>query len=91
MAHVVIDIKIMPKSPEENLEKIREEAEKMIVEYEGNVIRHEIRPIAFGLSAVIITFGMDEAKGSTDDLEEKMSSIKGVNSVEVIGARRAFG
>jgi len=36
-------------------------------------------------------FVMDEAKGSTDDLEKKISEIDGVNSVEVVDVRRTIG
>ena len=91
MSHVVIDLRIMPESPDEDLEKIKTEAIEKIKAFEGNIIREEIQPIAFGLNAIILTFGMNEAKGDTEPLEKDIASIKGVNSVEVTGARRAFG
>ena len=91
MSHVVIDLKIMPESPDEDLDKIKVEAIEKIKAYGANIIRDEIQPIAFGLNAIIITFGMDEAKGDTEPLENDIATIKGINSVEVTGARRAFG
>ncbi|MFC1686899.1 elongation factor 1-beta family protein [Nanoarchaeota archaeon] len=48
-------------------------------------------PIAFGLKAINIIFAMDEAKGSPDVLEEKITAIDGVQSFEVIDVRRAIG
>ena len=39
----------------------------------------EQEPIAFGLKALKIIFVMDEAKGSTDELESKIKEIEGVN------------
>ena len=48
-------------------------------------------PIAFGLKALDILFVMDEAKGSTEELEKTVSQIEGVESVEVPDVRRAVG
>jgi elongation factor 1-beta len=92
MADVVVTLKIMPDSPEENLDKIKEEALKKIKVFSGNDNHKiEIEPVAFGLNALKILFVMAEAKGSTDALEEQISKIKGVNSVEVTDVRRAIG
>ena len=91
MSHVIIDLRIMPVSPDEDLEKIKTESIEKIKAFGGNIVREEIQPIAFGLNAVILTFGMDEAKGDTESLEKDIETIEGVNSVEVTGARRAFG
>ena len=51
----------------------------------------EIVPVAFGLSAVKIIFIMDEKLGTTEPLEEKITKISGVNSVEVTDVRRCIG
>lgn len=91
MAKVIITLKIMPSSPEEDLSKIEEVAKKLISKFEGAYHKTEIEPIAFGLKAIKIIFVVDESKGSTDALEEKISSIKGVASVEIIGVTRALG
>ena len=92
MADVVVTLKIMPDSPEGNLDKIKEEALKKIKVFSGNDNHKiEIEPVAFGLNALKILFVMAEAKGSTDALEEQISKIKGVNSVEVTDVRRAIG
>ena len=91
MATVIITLKIMPASPDENLSKIEEEAKKLIEKYGGKFHKTEIEPIAFGLNAVKIIFVVDESKGSTDALEEKISSMKSVASVEVVGVTRSLG
>jgi translation elongation factor EF-1beta len=36
-------------------------------------------------------FVMDENKGATDELEESISKLNDVNSVEVVDVRRAIG
>jgi len=92
MAYAIVTLKIMPQSPSVDLEKIAEEAEKKIIAYAGDGDRKkEIEPIAFGLKALKLIFVMDEKKGSPEPLENEISKIKGVQSVEVIDVRRAIG
>ena len=92
MANVVVSLKIMPESPEVDLNKIEEEAKKKIIEFAGEGdMKTEQEPVAFGLKAVKIIFVMDEAKGSTEPLEDTLSDIEGVNSVEITDVRRAVG
>jgi elongation factor 1-beta len=92
MADVVITLKIMPNSPEVDLKKLSDEALEKIKTFSGldnNKVEEE--PVAFGLKALKILFVMDEAKGATDPLEEDISKLEGVNSVEVTDVRRAIG
>jgi len=92
MAKVVVTLKIMPVSPEVDLEKVQKSAIEKISEFAGETeTKIEIEPIAFGLKALKILFVMDESKGSTDYLESQAAEIEGVNSVEVTDVRRAVG
>ena len=91
MATVVVTIKIMPESPDSDLKKIEEEAKEMIKKFGGDVGKVEIEPVAFGLKAVKLIFIMDESKGGTEDLENEISGLDQVNSVETIDVRRAIG
>ncbi len=92
MAKVIVTLKIMPKSPEIDLEKVQETALEKIKTFAGEgETKKEIEPVAFDLKALKIIFVMDESKGGTDILEEEIVSIEGVNSVEVIDVRRAIG
>jgi elongation factor 1-beta len=92
MANVIVTIKIMPKSPDINLHKIEADAKKRIIDFAGpGDMKIEHQPIAFGLKALNIIFVMDEKKGSTEPLEDSLSEIKGVQSVEVSDVRRAVG
>ncbi len=92
MAQVIVTLKIMPESPEVDLAKITEEAKNKINDFAGaGDMKIEEKPIAFGLKAINIIFVMDESKGSTEPLEDSISEIKGVKSVEVIDVRRAVG
>ena len=82
----------MPESPEIALNSIEEQAKKHIEEFAGETeFKTEQEPIAFGLKALKIIFVMDESKGSTEELENKIKNIEGINSVEVVDVRRAIG
>lgn len=91
MAIVIVTLKIMPGSPDSDLDAITEAAKAMIVEHGAQVHKTENKPVAFGLQSINIMFSMDESKGSTDALEEKIAGIESVNSVDVIDVRRAVG
>ena len=92
MANVIITVRIMPDSPEVDLEKIMEEAKKVIAEFAGEgETRSSIQPVAFGIKALNIIFVMDESKGSPDPVAEKIASLEGVNSAEITDVRRAIG
>lgn len=89
---VVVTIKIMPKSPEIDLDNVETQAKEKIKAFsDSQEMKIEQEPIAFGLKAINLTFVMDESKGSIDPLEEQLKTIKGVNSVETVDVRRAIG
>ncbi|MBU0467156.1 MAG: elongation factor 1-beta [Nanoarchaeota archaeon] len=90
MSIVAIIVKIMPDSPEQDLEKIKSSA-KGILESEGaQNISFEERHIAFGLKAVMIKFAWPEEKDGSV-YEDKLSAIEGVSSATTADYRRAFG
>jgi len=91
MADAIITFKIMPESPDVNLDAVRDEATKVIAEAQGEVGKEERVPVAFGLVALNLIFVIDEKLGGTEDLEAAVEKIEGVNSVEVIDVRRALG
>ncbi|MBI2663081.1 elongation factor 1-beta [Candidatus Woesearchaeota archaeon] len=91
MANVVITFKIMLESPETDIDSVKDEAISKIEDYGVHVGKTEIEPIAFGLKAIKLICIMDESKGGTDDLEDQIREIDGVNSVEVVDVRRAVG
>ena len=92
MAQVVITLRIMPQNPDIDLSKIEASAKNEIIAFcNSKEFKTQIEPIAFGLKALDILFVMDESKGGTEELENKISQIDGVESVEVTDVRRAIG
>tara|TARA_Y100000310_G_scaffold314502_1_gene363928 strand:+ start:1406 stop:1693 length:288 start_codon:yes stop_codon:yes gene_type:complete len=95
MAIAVVTVKIMPESPEINLDELTPKVQALIKEFTERDSpedqKVEIEPVAFGLKAIKIIFTMDEAKGSPDVIEGKITAIEGVQSFEVVDVRRAIG
>ena len=91
MAYVYITFKIMPNDVDADLKHIEVDAAAKIKTFGGNVTKIEVKPVAFGLNSVNITFSMPESKGSTDSLEQNITKTKGVQSVQVTDISRALG
>jgi len=91
MGIALIKIKLMPSSPDVNLEKIKEKAKKIVENNKGARVSFEEQPIAFGLKAVIVGFEQNEDNGELEPIENALREIEDVNSVEVVDMRRAFG
>lgn len=98
MAVVIVTMKVMPSSPDEDLNPIRDATTQLITEFGGKVgmlrdgtIAIKVEPVAFGLQALVFMFSVDEAKGGTEELEKKIMEIPGVSSAQVTDVRRAVG
>ena len=92
MARVVVSLRIMPQGIDVDLTELESKAKKEIVNFcSSKEFKTTIQPIAFGLKSLDIIFVMNESKGSTEVLENKISQIDGVESVEVTDVRRAIG
>ncbi|MBU1112096.1 MAG: elongation factor 1-beta [archaeon] len=92
MAKAIITFKLMPESPDTNLEPIKEKA-LAIAKEKGSIGEMQSReePIAFGLKAVLI-LAMYEVEGSDfDKIAEEMGKIEFVQSSEVAKMDLALG
>jgi elongation factor 1-beta len=87
MGDVVATIKLMPESPDVDLAKIKDEVEKSIPT-EAELHKIEEDPIAFGLVALLVMVVVGDSEGGTEKVEENLSQVEGINSVEVIDIRR---
>jgi len=91
MAEVIITLKIMPESPEVDLEALESVVKEKILGIGADFAKSEQIPVAFGLKSLNMTFVIDESKGDTEPLEQDISALSEVNSVEVIDCRRTIG
>ena len=87
MGEVVATIKLMPESPEIDLEKVKAEITSSIPE---NTELHSIEeePIAFGLVAFNLMVIVDDGEGGTEAVEENLSKITEIASIEVVDVLR---
>ncbi|HML04884.1 MAG TPA: elongation factor 1-beta [Methanobacterium sp.] len=82
MGEVLATIKIMPESPEVDLEQMKTDIQAAIPEgTEFHKIEEE--PIAFGLVALMVMVIVDDAEGGTEQTEENLAKIQGVSNVTV--------
>lgn len=90
MATVSIIVKLMPESPDVDLEQIKKAAQSLMEQEGAKNISFEIKPVAFGLNSIHMKFALSEEKG-TDLVESKLAKIEQVSSVTIEDYRRAFG
>ena len=92
MARAIITFKLMPESPDTDLEPIKKKALEIAKE-NGSIGEMQARedPIAFGLKAVLI-LAMYEIEGSDfEKIAEQMKKIEHVQSAEVGNMDLALG
>ena len=90
MASIVLFIvKVMPSSSTSDLALIKRKGEQKLVEHGATNISVEEKPVAFGLKALYFKFAWPEEKGS-ELVEELLSKIDEVSSVDIEDYRRAF-
>ena len=90
MGSMNIKIKLMPSSPETNLEEIKKHAKIIIEENKGLNVSFEEEPIAFGLKAIIVSFIWSEEK-DLEPLEKNLEKMENVVSEKIIDMRRSIG
>mgnify|MGYP001612834260 CR=1 FL=1 len=92
MAKAIITFKLMPESPDVDLEAIKVQALK-IAEEAGAIgqMQSKIEPVAFGLKAVLILAMYDVEGADFDAIAQKMSEIEGVQNAEVAKMDLALG
>lgn len=93
MANAIITFKIMPESPETDLDAIAIKAKEIAKEAgaKGDM-QTQINPIAFGLKELLV-LAMYEVSDdlNSDGIANKMSELEGVNSAEVSKMDLAMG
>ena len=90
MGIAAVKIKIMPTSPDINLEEIKTTTKELIEKMGGKNCSFEQEPIAFGLEAIIAFFAWPEEL-ELENLEQSLNGVEGINSIQVIDMRRALG
>jgi elongation factor 1-beta len=87
MGEVLTTMKIMPDSPDVDLEAIKATIKDSMPE---GARLHDMseEPIAFGLVAIILNFITEDGEGGSEPVEQMVSDIEGVASIEITGVGR---
>ncbi len=82
-----VKMKIMPSSPEANIEEIKEKIQKMLEEKQANRTKLDDEPVAFGLKAINVFFEWPEEK-ELEDVENSLKEIEEIQSLQVTDMRK---
>lgn len=82
MGKVAASIKVMPESPEIDLEDLEERLEQSLPEG-AKINGFEQQDVAFGLVALFPTVIVPDDAGGTEAVEEAFRSVSGAESVAV--------
>ncbi|WP_049986938.1 elongation factor 1-beta [Halobellus rufus] len=82
MGKVAAKIKVMPNSPEIDLDDLQERLEQSLPEG-AKINGFERDDVAFGLVALLPTVIVPDDAGGTEAVEEAFSGVDGVESVSV--------
>ncbi|ELY57663.1 MULTISPECIES: elongation factor 1-beta [Natronococcus] len=82
MGKVAAKIKVMPDSPEMDLDTLQERLESSLPEG-AKINGVEREEVAFGLVALIPTVIVPDGAGGTEAVEENFTEVEGVESVDV--------
>lgn len=88
MASLMVRVKVLPNDVETKPETILEQIKKSTKDV-AIVVRHKVEPVAFGLNALVIDFGIEDKEGGTDPLETALMSTEGISQVDVMGVSRS--
>ena len=82
MGKVSAVIKVMPDSADRDVNKLMDDLKAALpqaAEFRGM----QVKPIAFGLKAILIAFLVSDTEGGTEPVEAAFSKVPGVESVSV--------
>jgi elongation factor 1-beta len=82
MGQVLLTFEIMPDGLEVDLNHMRKNVESKIKGY-CKIEQVEIKPIAFGLSALMMNVVVEDVEGMMDRVEADIASVPGVQNARV--------
>ncbi len=80
MGDVALILRVMPESPEVDLDALKGEIKKILPRVQQIVEE----PIGFGLKALKLVVVVSDQGGETDAVEGKISGLKGVERAEIV-------
>jgi len=84
---VIAKIEIIPDGVDVDLSAL-EEACKGVLAKHGEVVGKEIKPMAFGMNALILMVVFKGGSGGLEPIEDELSKLESVSRAEVIDVRK---
>jgi elongation factor 1-beta len=82
MGEVMVVMRIMPDSVDRDLNKLEEDLTRALPSG-AKIQGYQVKPIAFGLKALICAVLVSDDVGGSAAIEHAFSSVEGVQSLEV--------
>jgi len=83
VGEVGMQYRILPEGLEVDLDKLKQDIAKALPK-EAALRASETKPVAFGLKALHILIVIDDKKGGAEQIEDAISKVPGVQSVEIV-------
>ena len=83
MGDVAINYRLLPESPDVNLEDLTARIKAALPEG-VKLQKSSTKPFAFGLSAIEVLVVMKDSGGLSDQTEESLQKVEGIQSVELL-------
>jgi len=80
MGEVALKYRIMPESPDSDIENIVSKISEVIPD-DATVGAHEVKPFAFGLNAIMVAILGIDRDGFATEVEEGLNGLPGVQTV----------
>ncbi len=87
MGKVLLTYEIMPDGLEVDLDKMRTDVEAKIKGF-CKVEQVEVKPIAFGLKALMMNIVVEDEEGIMDRVEQDIGSVPGVQNARVFALNK---
>ena len=84
---VIAKIEIIPDGIDVDLAELEVECKSLLSKH-GEVVDKEIKPIAFGMKALILMVIFKAGTGALEPLEEELSGLASVSRAEVVDVRK---
>lgn len=82
MGKVMAVIKVMPDSTDRDINKLQDDLMKALPK-SAELKGMQVKPIAFGLKAIMVAFVVSDSEGGAELVEEAFQKVTGVESVTV--------
>jgi len=90
MAKMLAVMDVMPEGIEVKLDELKENIKKAVESFEAELGEVKEEEMAFGLKKLKVVIITNEEE-NLDNLTEKVRSVDGIKSAEVVDVRRAIG